>query len=121
VPEYSHLTVTLNFVFLGVVSFIPFPTSMLSNHPDQPLAVIIFVATYVAGAVALAVMWRDLRKSAIPLEIRKSKDAAARWIIVWIPAAGVATCVLAFVDTRLSLLAWVLVLMFGLVVYRRDR
>ena len=47
-----------NFVFLAVVSVTPFTTSLLSEHPDQRLAVMISSLTLAAGAVALLCMHR---------------------------------------------------------------
>lgn len=41
------------FVFLGAVSFTPFPTSLLSEHHDQALSTIVFSATLAVAAIAL--------------------------------------------------------------------
>lgn len=38
---------------LGAVSFIPFPTSLLSEHHDQALSIIIFSATLSVAGIAL--------------------------------------------------------------------
>ena len=46
------------FLFLGAVSFIPFPTSLLSEHHDQALSVIIFSASLAIAGIALVGMWR---------------------------------------------------------------
>ena len=45
-----------NFVFLGAVSFIPFPTSLLAEHPEQLLSVVVFSLTYVVAGLALGRM-----------------------------------------------------------------
>jgi uncharacterized membrane protein len=51
------------FLFLGAVSFIPFPTSLLAEHHDQTLPVVIFSATLAAAGVSLVGMWRvELRQ-----------------------------------------------------------
>ena len=46
------------FLFLGAVSFIPFPTSLLSEHHDQALSVVIFSASLAVAGIALFGMWR---------------------------------------------------------------
>jgi pimeloyl-ACP methyl ester carboxylesterase len=46
------------FLFLGAVSFIPFPALLLSEHHDQMLSVVIFSATLAAAAIALIGIWR---------------------------------------------------------------
>jgi uncharacterized membrane protein len=46
------------FLFLGAVSFIPFPTSLLAEHHDQALSVVIFSATLAAAGIALVGMRR---------------------------------------------------------------
>jgi uncharacterized membrane protein len=48
---------TFNFAFPGAISFIPFPTSLISQHSEQSLLVNIFSATYVVAGLALAGMW----------------------------------------------------------------
>ena len=52
----SRAFVGMNFVFLGVVSFIPFPTALMSEHPDQALSVIIFSACYAVAGLVLGGM-----------------------------------------------------------------
>jgi uncharacterized membrane protein len=50
--------VSWTFVFLGAVSFTPFPTSLLSEHHDQALSIFIFSATLAVAGIALLGMWR---------------------------------------------------------------
>jgi uncharacterized membrane protein len=117
---YRRSTVVLNFAFLGVVSFIPFPTSLISRHQDQPLALVVFFVAYLMGAIALAAMWWTMRDEVASHELQEEKDAAARWVIVWIPTASVIACLLAFVDPRLGLLTWIAILLLGMVAKRRG-
>lgn len=121
VPQYSQKAVLLNFVFLGVVSFIPFPTSMISSYPEQPLAVIMLVATYVLGPILLWAMWREIRKEDMPTEVRAQKDRATRWLLIWFPTAGAAACALALVDTRISMVPWVVILAIGVILGRPQK
>jgi uncharacterized membrane protein len=112
-PGFARSTVVWNFVFLGVISFIPFPTSLVSRHPEQPLSLVVFCASYAAAAISLAAMWWSMRSGVAADTERRAQDAAARWVLIWIPAAAVMASALAFVDSRLGLLAWAVILLLA--------
>ena len=57
-PKKSAGFTACNFVLLGAVALIPFPASLLGEHPDQAWSVIILSATYGVAALAMAGMWR---------------------------------------------------------------
>ena len=68
------------FVFLGAVSFTPFPTSLLSEHHDQALSTIVFSATLAVAAIAL------LGMASIERQRRQASAAertAGRWRAGW--------------------------------------
>ena len=52
------------FLFLGAVSFTPFPTSLLSEHHDQALSIWTFSTTLAVAGFALLGMWRRERSTA---------------------------------------------------------
>ena len=45
-----------NFLFLGAIAFLPYPTSLLSEHHDQALSVVLFSAVLGVAGVALGGM-----------------------------------------------------------------
>lgn len=79
------------------------------------------VATYVLGAIFLWSMWREIRKEDMPSEVGAEKDRTTRWILIWFPAAGVAACAFALVDTRISMVPWMLVLTLGVFLGRPQK
>ncbi len=94
-----------SFLFLGAVAFIPFPTSLLSEHRDQALSVVIFSVTLAVAGFALLRMHRDV------IRRRPTGDGAAssseRPAIVLLVTALVAA-VLALFMPLLGFLAWVI-------------
>lgn len=66
-------------------------------------------------------MWREIRKEDMPSEVGAEKDRTTRWILIWFPAAGVAACAFALVDTRISMVPWMLVLTLGVFLGRPQK
>ena len=94
-----------NFVFLGAVSFIPFPTSLLAEHPNNLLSVVVFSATYVVAGVALGRMWRVLEGSrTVDGAAPRRRGMSRAMVLILATAAG--SCVLAFIDPRLGAAVW---------------
>jgi len=95
-----------NFVFLGVIAFIPFPASFMSEHHDQALSIFIFSATYLVAGLALAAMavaYRtQLETAGASMEARSVSRAVA--IIV---ATALISCLLALFYPWLGVLVWV--------------
>jgi uncharacterized membrane protein len=71
-----------------VVSFIPYPTSLLAEHPDQPLSVVVFSATYVVAGIALGRMRRMLDGSVVTKGATPARRRIRRSMIVILAPAG---------------------------------
>lgn len=97
-----------NFVFLGTISFIPFPTSLISEHLEQPLSVVIFSLTYVVAWAAMIGMWRHQTLEDVKARSAGGENYAARQVLMFMPTIAVASCLLAFVDPKLGLAVWIL-------------
>ena len=98
---------TVNFVFLGVVSFIPYPTSLVSEHPQQTLSVFIFSAVFSVAGILLGVMWRMMEHDKMDPAERAYKNRVAKRLITWMLGAAVVACLLALADPRLGILVWI--------------
>ncbi len=110
---------TLTFVFLGIVSFIPFPTSLVSEHWEQPLSVIIFSAVIAVSGLVLAGMWftdQKMRESAGSEETRGVKR-----VIIAIPVIAVMSCLLTMADSRIGILVWMVLPFVGIIIRRKRR
>jgi uncharacterized membrane protein len=95
-----------NFVFLGMIAFIPFPASFISEHHDQALSVFIFSATYLVAALALAAMavaYRKQLETAGALTEVRSVTIAVTIIV----STALISCLLALFSPWLGVLLWV--------------
>jgi uncharacterized membrane protein len=85
------------FLFLGAISFIPFPTSLLSEHHEQALSVIIFSVTLGVAAIALLGMERLERRQRQLTDAEKAAGSRSSLIVTGsflvtaVLASGVAT------------------------------
>ncbi len=114
----SRAFVGMNFAFLGIVSFIPFPTALMSEHPDQALSVIIFSACYALAGVALAGMWFFLERPeggpADSFEHAVTVPRSVKRVIIMLPALALFASLLTLVDPRLGIAVWVIMPFLGI-------
>ena len=62
IRSYDRVLLYLNLLFLMVVAFVPFPTSLLGEYGDHQLPVAIYAATLAAGRLLLtALHWYATR------------------------------------------------------------
>jgi uncharacterized membrane protein len=71
----------LNFLFLMVVAFVPFPTSLLGEHGDNQLPVAIYAATLASGRLLLtAILWYSTRNDRLLEELQD--PATVRFFLI---------------------------------------
>jgi uncharacterized membrane protein len=64
IRSYDRILLYLNFLFLMVVAFVPFPTSLLGEYGDHQLPVAIYAATLAVGRLLLpAIHWDSTRNT----------------------------------------------------------
>ena len=102
----SSSFMTWNFVFLGVIAFIPFPASFMSEHHDQALSVFIFSATYLVAGLALAAMAVAYRKQLETAGASTEARFVARAVAIIVSTALI-SCLLALIRPWLGVLVWV--------------
>jgi uncharacterized membrane protein len=116
----QHALLTGGFVFLGAISFIPFPTSLLSEHHDQALSVVIFSATLAVAGIALLGMWkaerRDRPSNASPTTTGRSPDRPVLILLV----TAVVSSGIAFFSPGFGAWVWVAFPALAVVVSRRN-
>ena len=108
-----------NLVFLAAVSFIPFPTSLLSKHPDQVVSVVVFSGTYMVASFALFGMAVSYRRQTGSAGSATEGSSVARLVAILV-AVALSSCLLALVHPWLGVLIWVLY-PFASAVGRRSR
>jgi len=109
-----------NFVFLGAVSFIPFPTTLLAEHPEQLLSVVVFSSTYVVAGLALGRM-RHVNDGETTSEHAAPALMRASHAMLLIVATAFLSCLLALVEPRLGALLWFSYPITGGLVRQHDR
>lgn len=102
----SRRFMTWNLMFLGAIAFIPFPTSLLSEHHDQALSVFIFSSTYAVAGLALAGIAVAYRRQ-LETEGTSSESTAAVRAVIIILVTALISCLLALFRPWLGVLIWV--------------
>ena len=110
----------LNFVFLAAISFIPFPTSLIAEHSDQPLSIIIFSSTLLVAWIALVGMWRSLVKKDQASDKRGEEKRSVKGVIILLPIIAIAACLLALIKPSIGVLVWI-ALPFATIIVRQKK
>lgn len=116
--ELDVVTIALNFVMLGLVALIPFPTSLVGNAPTERAAVLPFIGVFLAIAIVclLMVLW----VARVGAWRRTPEPEQFRWLVggwlgdiagmliamavaLWIPIAGLVVSALVGVTVGLLL------------------
>lgn len=101
----SRTFLAWNLVFLGAIAFIPFPTSLLSEHHDQALSVVLFSANFTVAGLALVAMAVAHRR-----QLESAGTAAEEFVVTGAAAVVLGTalgaCLLALVHPWLGVLVW---------------
>lgn len=119
--EHSRSFTWLNFAFLGVVSFIPFPTSLISEHAEQPLSVVIFSSVFAIAGLLLGVMCSVKQSTGSRSETWSNLDPTAKRIIIGMPCLAIISSAIAFINTQTGILLWVLMPFVGFSIKMRHR
>ena len=101
----SSSFMTWNFVFLGVIAFIPFPASFISEHQEQALSVFIFSAAYLVAGLALGAMAVACRKQLESAGASKEVRSVSRAVAIVVVTALI-SCLLALVRPWLGVVVW---------------
>ncbi len=116
--DESRVFALVNFAFLGSISFIPFPTSLIGEHGDQPLSVVIFSVAIVFSGLMLALLY-FVRKQTFAWH---NLNPAARNIIVVLPIVGVVSSGLAlWVNPGFGIAIWCIVPFIGFSLKKKSR
>ena len=108
------------FLFLGAVSFIPFPTSLLSEHHDQTLSVVIFSATLAAAGIALLGMWRVEQRQRPATGSARAASRSPQSLVLLLLVTAVVSSGLALFSPGLGAMVWVAFLVLTAVGWRRS-
>lgn len=57
IKRHDHVLLWLNTTFMLCVALIPFPTGLISQYPEQQIAVVIYASTLVVIGIMLDLLW----------------------------------------------------------------
>jgi uncharacterized membrane protein len=78
IRSYDRVLLYLNFLFLMLVAFLPFPTSLLGEYGDHQLPVAIYAATLAVGRLLLtAIHWYSTRRTTVRWKSRRTRPRCA--------------------------------------------
>jgi uncharacterized membrane protein len=124
IRAYDRTLLYLNFLFLMVVAFVPFPTSLLGEYGDLQLPVAIYAATLAVGRLLLTAMhWYSTRNDRL---LESTQDpATVRFFLIrglTIPAIFLFSILISFFSVSAAIWTWfVMIAVDALVIHRRFR
>src|ERR687894_1667091 len=124
IRDYDRTLLYLNFLFLMLVAFVPFPTSLLGEYGDNQLPVAIYAATLAAGRLLLtAIHWYSTRNGRLLGEPQDPR--AVRFFLIrglTIPVIFLLSIVISFFSVSVAIWTWFVMLAVDTVVtHRRFR
>ena len=124
IRAYDRVLLYLNFLFLMVVAFVPFPTALLGKYGDHQLPVAIYAATLAAGRLLLtATYWHSVRNDRL-LDEPQDPATVCFFLIrgIALPAIFLISIVISFLSVSLAIWSWLFMLVAdAVVVHRRFR
>ena len=109
-----------NLVYLGFIAFLPFPTALLGEHEQNPIAFVVFALSMAAVSLMELVVYHHalragLARSGVPAGIGKWARLASGFpvgvFLVSIP--------IGFLNTTVALLSWLVLSPVGFLINRR--
>jgi uncharacterized membrane protein len=124
IRAYDRTLLYINFLFLMVVAFVPFPTSLLGEYGDHQLPVAMYAATLAVGRLLLtAIHWYTTRNDRLLDE--PQDPATVRFFLrrgLTIPAIFLLSIAVSFLSVGVAIWTWVIMLAVDvLVIHRRFR
>ena len=121
IRTYDRNLLYLNFLFLMVVAFVPFPTALLGEYGNHQLPVAVYAATLAVGRLFLtAVFWYSTRNDRLLAE--PQDPATVRFFVVrglTIPAIFLLSIGVSFFSVGAAIWTWFIMIAIDAIVVRR--
>lgn len=111
--DESRAFAAANFAFLAGISFIPFPTTMLSEHSDQPLSTVIFSGAVVFSGMMLGLMYLVKYHEAEGGMNWRDINPAAKTALIGMPIIGLVASLTAYWNPLLGSRVWMIFSIIG--------
>lgn len=122
IKKFDHLLLSLNLLFLMVIAFIPFPTSVISEYANLTSSIFYALIMALAG-ILLAILWLHAARGhkLIDVHISKQQQRYETFGPVVITAIFLFSIAIAFFNINLVRLFWLLIIPGSLVLnIRRE-
>ena len=121
IRTYDRNLLYLNFLFLMVVAFVPFPTALLGEYGNHQLPVAVYAATLAVGRLFLtAIYWYSTRNDRLLAE--PQDPATVRFFLargVTIPAIFLLSIAVSFFSVGAAVGTWFIMIAIDAIVVRR--
>jgi uncharacterized membrane protein len=121
ITGYDRPLLYLNFLFLMLVAFVPFPTSLLGEYGNQQLPVAVYAATLAVGRLLLtALHWYSTRDDRLLGEVQDPRTV--RFFLIrglTIPAIFLLSIGISFFSVSAAIWSWLVMLAVDAVIVRR--
>jgi uncharacterized membrane protein len=121
IRSYDRNLLYLNFLFLMVVAFAPFPTALLGEYGDHQLPVAVYAATLATGRLLLtAIHWYSTRNDRLLSELQD--PARVRFFLLrglTIPAIFLLSIGISFFSVGAAIWTWFIMIAIDAIVVRR--
>lgn len=121
IRAYDRILLWLNFLFLMLVAFVPFPTSLLGEYGDHQLPVAVYAGTLALGRLMLtAIHWYSTRDDRL-LDEPQSPSTVRFFLVrgLTIPAIFLLSIGISFVSVQAAIWSWVALIVVDALVLRR--
>jgi uncharacterized membrane protein len=121
IRAYDRTLLYLNFLFLMVVAFVPFPTSLLGEYGNYQLPVAIYAATLAIGRLLLTTIhWYSTRNDRLLDEA--VTPATVRFFLIrglTIPAIFLLSIGISFFSVNAAIWTWFIMIVVDAIIVRR--
>ena len=115
IVRWDSRLLVLNLAFLFFVVLLPFPTSLLGGHSEEPASIVLYTSTLLLTVITSTLTWwyasRDHRL--VRADLTETGRRARLWAGVAAGAALVPSIPLAFVSPQWAKISWLLLIPFG--------
>ena len=112
--------IVLNLIYLAFVAFLPFPTALLGEYFENPLAVVIYAANVGIVSGLEVVLFRHAYRSGL-LRHQPTEEIYRYGVLASLSPLGLLALSIpfAFLSTSLAVSLWALLIPWGILLHRR--
>jgi uncharacterized membrane protein len=113
-------TLSLNLVYLAFIAFLPFPTGLIGDYEENPIAFVVFALSMAAVSLMELVVYRHalhagLLRSGVPADIWKWARLASGFPV----AVFIVSIPIGFLNTTAAILSWLVLSPIGFYINKR--